>query len=82
MSGIKVTSRAARSLLEKVDGWPEVPMLRFQFNWKHQQSVVVEGERVDWAGGRITVVDAHGQARAVFDEGELSSWWRVGEPAQ
>jgi hypothetical protein len=57
-------------------------MLRFQFNWKHQQSVVVEGERVDLAGGRITVVDAHGQARATFDEGELSSWWRVREHAQ
>lgn len=52
-------------------------MLRFQFNWKHQPSVVVEGERVDLAGGRITVVDARGQARASFDEGELSSWWRV-----
>jgi hypothetical protein len=57
-------------------------MLRFQFNWKHQQSVVVEGERVDLAGGRITVVDARGQARVTFDEGELSSWWRVRGPVQ
>jgi hypothetical protein len=33
-------------------------MLRFQFNLRNDQSVVVEGKRVDLAGGRITVVDA------------------------
>ena len=50
-------------------------MLRFQFNRKNHQSVVVEERRVDLAGGLITVVDAHGQPRLTFDEGEMSSWW-------
>jgi hypothetical protein len=57
-------------------------MLRFQFNRKNNQSVVVEGKRVDLAGGRITVVDAQGQPRMTFDEAELSSWWRVSERVQ
>ena len=54
-------------------------MCRFQFNKKNHQRVVVEGKRVEWADGRITVVDAHGQPRMTFDETELSSWWRVSE---
>ncbi|MCC2642025.1 MAG: hypothetical protein K0S45_2438 [Nitrospira sp.] len=54
-------------------------MLRFQFNRKNQQTVVVEGTRVDLADGIITVVDAHGQAHVTFDEAELWSWWRVSE---
>jgi hypothetical protein len=54
-------------------------MHRFQFNRKHDQSVVAEGKRVDLAGGRITVVDAQGQPGKTFEEAELSSWWRVNE---
>ena len=57
-------------------------MHRFQFNRKHQPSVVVEGTRVELAGGRITVVDALGQPRVTFDDIELSSWWRVSEGDQ
>jgi hypothetical protein len=43
-------------------------MLRFQLNRKNHQSVVVEGRRVDLAGGRITVVDAQGQPLVTFDQ--------------
>jgi hypothetical protein len=57
-------------------------MLRFQFNRKNHQSVVVEGRRVDLAGGRITVVDAQGQPLVTFDQAELSSWWRVSEDGE
>ena len=57
-------------------------MHRFQFNRKHQPSVVVEGTRVELAGGRITVVDALGQPRVTFDDIDLSSWWRVSEGDQ
>ena len=52
-------------------------MRRFQFNRKHQPSVVLAGTRVRLAGGLITVVDALGQSRISFEETELSSWWRV-----
>jgi hypothetical protein len=44
--------------------------------------VVVEGKRVELAGGRITVVDAQGQPRMTVEEAELSSWWRMSEPVQ
>ena len=54
MPGSKVKA-VLHDRYEKVAGSREVPMLRFQFNWKHHPSVVVEGERVDLAGGRITV---------------------------
>jgi hypothetical protein len=50
---------------------------RFQFNRKHRKPVVIEGMRVDVAGGHITVVDLHGQLLMAFDEKELSSWYRV-----
>ena len=54
-------------------------MLRFQFNRKDQDPVVIEGRRVDIAEGRITVVDAQGQPLITFDQIELSSWYRVTE---
>ena len=54
-------------------------MLRFQFNRKHHQPVVVEGKRVELSDGLITVVDAQGLPRMTFDEAELSSWWKVSE---
>ena len=53
---------------------------RFQFNRKNGESVVVEGMRVDVAGGHITVVDEQGQPSVSFAESELSSWYRVTEP--
>jgi hypothetical protein len=52
---------------------------QFQFNRKKLGSIIVEGRRVDLAGGLITVVDTHGQPSLTFDETELSSWWRVTE---
>ena len=54
-------------------------MLRFQFNRKHHQPVVLEGKRVELSGGLITVVDAQGLPRMTFDEAELSSWWKISE---
>ena len=54
-------------------------MLRFQFNRKDQDPVVIEGRRVDIAEGRITVVDAQGQPLITFDQIDLSSWYRVTE---
>ena len=54
----------------------------FQFNRKNHEPLVVEGQRGDLADGRITVVDAHGQPGMTFDEGELSSWWRVREDGE
>ena len=44
--------------------------------------MVVEGIRVDLAGGRVTVVDTQGQPVVVFDEAELSSWWCVSDRGQ
>jgi hypothetical protein len=52
---------------------------RFQFNRKDQVPVVIEGQRVDVADGRITVVGAQDQPLITFDETELSSWYRVVE---
>ena len=57
-------------------------MRRFQFNRRNHPSVMVEGIRVDLAGGRVTVVDTQGQPVVVFDEAELSSWWCVSDRGQ
>ena len=66
----------------KADGRKERPIRRFQFNRRNHPSVVVEGIRVDMAGGRVTVVDTQGQPVVEFDEAELSSWWCVSDRGQ
>lgn len=53
---------------------------RFQFNQKNRKPVVVEGKRVDVAGGLITVVDEQGKPRAYFAEAAVSSWYTVTQP--
>ena len=54
---------------------------RFQFNRKNHEVIVVEGRRVDVAGGIITVVDEQGEPKVSFAEAELSSWYAVAEPS-
>ena len=51
-------------------------LYQFHFNRKNHERVLVEGMRVDIAGGLITVVDEDGQPRASFSEAELSSWYQ------
>ena len=53
---------------------------RFQFNRKNREVIVVEGRRVDVAGGIITVVDEQGEPKVSFAEAELSSWYRIVDP--
>ena len=60
---------------------------RFQFNLKKRRKpdaevIVVEGRRVDVAGGIITVVDEQGAPKVSLAEAELSSWYAVAEPSR
>ena len=55
---------------------------RFQFNLKNDEVIVVEGRRVDVAGGIITVVDEQGAPKVSLAEAELSSWYAVAEPSR
>ncbi len=50
---------------------------RFRFTRKNNETLVVEGARVDVVGSRITVVDEYGHPLASFVESDLRMWHQV-----
>ena len=50
---------------------------RFRFHRQDVESSVVEGERVNKMGNKLTVMDEHGHSLASFLESDLVAWWQL-----